>query len=105
MRLTLEEVQRMQELLSSYEQVICYTDGSALGNPGPGGAGVVFAGAGRKVERPGDASIQEFRFSNRESLSAHGGMVSSEEQFLFGLTLHLGHCSNNYAEYVALILG
>ena len=105
MRLTLEEVHRMQELMSSYEKVICYTDGSSYGNPGAGGAGIVFAGVGRKEEQAGDGSIQEFRFSNQESLSALGGKYASEEQFLFGLTLHLGHCSNNYAEYAALILG
>jgi len=28
-----------------------------------------------------------------------------EEVFLFGMSLHLGVCSNNYAEYVAFIIG
>ena len=27
-----------------------------------------------------------------------------EENFLFGITLHLGHASNNYAEYTGIIL-
>lgn len=83
------EIDEMRLRISKYEEIVCYTDGCSLNNPGLSGAGVVFAG--RNLQAKG---IQKF------------GKISlgQNEEFLFGLTLHLGTCSNNYAEYSAFIL-
>lgn len=79
----------MRELIGKYEEVICYTDGCSLNNPGLSGAGVVFAGRNYQSE-----GVQKYG-----SIS-----LGQNEEFLFGLTLHLGTCSNNFAEYSAFIL-
>ena len=42
----------------------------------------------------------------REILNLDEGPIDkkSTHKFLFGISLHLGFCSNNYAEYAAVIL-
>ena len=32
----------MKKIFDSYENIVAYTDGSSIGNPGESGAGVVF---------------------------------------------------------------
>ena len=32
----------MKKLFDSYENIVAYTDGASIGNPGPCGAGVAF---------------------------------------------------------------
>jgi ribonuclease HI len=60
-----------------------------LNNPGLSGAGVVFAG----------------RNTQNEGIQQYGKVhLQQNEEFLFGISLHLGTCSNNYAEYSAFIL-
>ena len=81
----------MQKLLSSYEHITCYVDGSSVKNPGLSGSGACFFGSNR-VEAKRDDEIST-------SPKDHGDI------FLFGISLHLGLCSNNYAEYVGLIIG
>jgi hypothetical protein len=39
-----EEVERMKRELEHYSQLVCYTDGSSLGNPGFSGCGVAIFG-------------------------------------------------------------
>lgn len=130
----------MQELIKSYDEIICYTDGSSLNNPGFSGSGVAFFGKrieavaekdqemdssekevleGYEVEgRPGE--VDDLRFHNLVKMFKRDdfmvdiddldddqnsqGRDEPEEEFLFGLTLHIGKASNNYAEYVGVIL-
>ena len=49
-------------------------------------------------------SEDEFDNFDEDSLLPHEE-PQSEENFLFGLSLHLGQASNNYAEYTAVIMG
>ena len=44
LRLHKKEIEKMRELIGKYEEVVCYTDGCSLNNPGLSGVGVVFAG-------------------------------------------------------------
>ena len=101
MKLTIEEIDQMQKLLSMYKQIICYTDGSSKSNPGFSGAGVAFAGLGVKDEYQTSTLDNTYHLP----MSFLSAKASREEQFLFGLSLHLGKSSNNYAEYAGLILG
>lgn len=69
-------------------------------NPGFAGAGAVFVG--KNVEYDSE-DVDDFDFDS-DSLLPHE-QPPSEEIFLFGLSLHLGQASNNYAEYTAVIMG
>jgi len=44
MELSLEQILKIKELLQKYDQIVCYTDGSSIKNPGYSGAGVAFYG-------------------------------------------------------------
>ena len=44
MNLKRAEVQYMSALINKYDQIVCYADGSSLGNPGFSGAGIAFFG-------------------------------------------------------------
>jgi ribonuclease HI len=89
------EVVRIAQLFDKFEEVVCYTDGSSLENPGVGGAAAVFMGLNRQAQTTEvSRATQEKEIQQRV-----------EEEFLFGVTLHLGLTSNNYAEYVGLLLG
>ena len=50
LRLRKDEIEKMRELISKYDEVVCYTDGCSLNNPGLSGAGVVFAGRNPQSE-------------------------------------------------------
>ena len=44
MNLKKEEVLKMQSLIQEHNEIVCYTDGSSLKNPGYSGASAVFCG-------------------------------------------------------------
>lgn len=92
-----DEINQIQYLFSKYNRIICYTDGSSLRNPGFAGAGAVFVG--KNVDYDSDDDLDGS--DSHLQLEAQ----ESDEIFLFGLSLHLGQASNNYAEYTGLILG
>ena len=98
MSLHQDEIKEIQFLFSQYNKIICYTDGSSLRNPGFAGAGAVFVG--KKVDYDSDEDL-DHEFGSLPQLEPQ----ESDEVFLFGLSLHLGQASNNYAEYTGLILG
>lgn len=95
MRLKHYEVARMAQLFDKYDEVVCYTDGSCLENPGLGGAAAVFMGLNRQAQ-----SNEVGPFTSSQEI-----VPRVQEEFLFGVTLHLGQTSNNYAEYTGLLLG
>ena len=79
--------------MAQHQEVVCYTDGSSLANPGFSGAGAVFFG--RDAAEVGEDEIQAEDQIHQKTA----------ETFLFGVTLHVGKASNNYAEYTGVILG
>jgi len=97
----------MQKLFEEYDDVIAFTDGStSAGNPGTGGAGVAFYGRTRSnAKRNKNIPMSE---SDTESEVDSDADVDVEQDnkftFLFGAQIHLGICSNNYAEYMGLIM-
>ena len=71
LKLSRQEVQKMKHLFSQYQTIICYTDGSCLGNPGRGGAGAVFTGRNRKEtvdDRDSDQGLDDLLLENKEIL-------------------------------------
>ena len=111
----------MQSLVKDYDHLVFYFDGSAremLGNKAKRNSGAGFAVYGQNYTG-GSESEDEPRLSDseeeeeirlqrlNEQIFLDGMHVQKEggkENFLFGASLHLGHCSNNYAEYIGLIL-
>mmetsp|Transcript_22977 Transcript_22977/g.16285 ORF Transcript_22977/g.16285 Transcript_22977/m.16285 type:complete len:85 (-) Transcript_22977:267-521(-) len=65
----------MKEYAKEFDDIIIKFDGSCFNNPGDGGAGI-----------------------------AVYGETNNYNQFLFAAALKLGYSTNNYAEYIALIL-
>jgi ribonuclease HI len=71
-----------------------YSDGSCLNNPGPSGAGCAFFAVKQVQMEVGSDSEADDEVQ----------IDMSEEKFLFGAQMHLDYCTNNYAEYLGLIL-
>lgn len=86
------EVIRIKELFAQYDEIWCNTDGSSLNNPGISGAGVAFYG--HNFENSGNQLKTLNDYSHDQS----------DPKFMFGMALHLGTCSNNYAEYSGIII-
>ena len=42
MEISFEAREKMRKMFDSYENIVAYTDGASIGNPGESGAGVVF---------------------------------------------------------------
>ena len=89
----------MAYLFSQYQQIICYTDGACSSNPGLGGSGAVFTGKNKIYQDDSDLDFET------ESEVQNFEIINDDEEFLFGISLHLGMTSNNYAEYMGLITG
>lgn len=94
MRISHLEAVRIGRLFDKYEEIVCYTDGSSLENPGVGGAAAVFMGLNRQAQT-----------TELGKVLGQMEVPRVEEEFLFGVTLHLGQTSNNYAEYTGLLIG
>ena len=78
LKITMDEIIKILSLFKKYKTIECYTDGSALPHKGNlSGAGAVFFGSNK---------------------------INFGSNFLFGLSLHLGAATSNYAEYVGFIL-
>jgi ribonuclease HI len=90
----------MHGYFTEYRDIVAYTDGSSLKNPGRAGCGVAFLG------RPRDTEALKMAIDDLEvSYQRRGGRLKGEErEFFFGVSLNLGIASNNYAEYTGLIL-
>mmetsp|Transcript_6940 Transcript_6940/g.11681 ORF Transcript_6940/g.11681 Transcript_6940/m.11681 type:complete len:236 (-) Transcript_6940:265-972(-) len=124
MELSGQVIQKIEELLKKYPKIVCFTDGSSLYNPGSSGCGVAFYGVNRvpRGSKQGESDNHtSMIIDNRSRANENEGIPDSEElelpsdsdddwsledeqTFLFGLSLHLGISSNNYAEYTGVIL-
>ena len=83
----------MQKLLAENGQVITYIDGACLGNPGLGGCGAAFFA--RKLKRHVSIAASDSEAEDRPE---------EHLEFLFGIRIHLGITTSNYAEYCGMIL-
>ena len=103
----------MRKIFDSYENIVAYTDGASIGNPGESGAGVVFFIQDvEKVEREEedhddlDYLDDEFRDILNHDLNQklkHSSLKVTLT-YLFSAQIYLGKSTNNQAEYVGLLL-
>ncbi|CDW74849.1 ribonuclease h [Stylonychia lemnae] len=103
-----EALLKIRKLFQDYEQIRAYTDGSSIKNPGRSGSSCVFMGIKKISEE--EKSIIEYanQVSGDSSHSIHPysnqNQLNDNLQFMFGLSLFLGETSNNYAEYMGVIM-
>lgn len=69
----------------------------------------MFVGRDKKEtydEEESNEEIYDLVLENKEILLHQSeGFIDEDDDFLFGISLHLGTCSNNYTEYMGLIIG
>lgn len=87
----------MRKLLSESSEVVTFIDGACVGNPGPAGCGAVFFS--KQICRVRNAA---FSASDSEAEELVNEVI--EYKYLFGVSMHLGFATSNYAEYMGLIL-
>ena len=71
-----ETINELRAKMAKYDHIVVYTDGASRGNPGSAGSGAAFFGEDSK-----------------------GSL-----DFICGARISLGHHSNNFAEYTAVIM-
>ena len=85
----------LQKQIAAGYDIVSYSDGACRNNPGPSGAGCAFFAVKHvaEVEEESDSEVDDEVQLNLK-----------EEKFLFGAQMFLDYCTNNYAEYLGLIL-
>ena len=107
---------QLREIFDSHKDIVAYTDGASIGNPGESGAGVVFFAKQQdelNLSSFVDNDFEDLDFLDPESRRVTiNNMIQQKKQaqthnsmkLLFSARIYLGLATNNQAEYTGLLL-
>eukprot|EP00347_Sterkiella_histriomuscorum_P001154 403373121 len=98
-----DTLKRMKDNFDLYENIVAFTDGSSIRNPGNAGSSCVFMGKRKQQSYDNMQLIRNMNGIN-DSIMNTNINKKPDREFLFGLTVALGQASNNYAEYTGVIM-
>ena len=100
----------MKKLFDSNENIVAYTDGASIGNPGESGVGIAFFSQEFQDVIEADDSLDLLRYLDdnilEEEIDLSETIPKRKERltFLCSAQLYIGPATNNYTEYIGLLL-